>query len=164
MQEAILFSGSIAENMRIGKPDATEEEIIVALESAYAWEFVSHLPNGIDSFVGERGVNLSGGEKQRLTIARVFLKNPRILILDEATSALDAESEYYVQEALNGLMQNRTTLIIAHRLATVKDVDIILIVENGRIMDKGSITELLSRNSTFRSLYEKQSLAFEKKF
>jgi subfamily B ATP-binding cassette protein MsbA len=161
MQETILFSGSIAENMRIGKPEATEEEIVIALKNAYAWEFVSQMSNGINSFVGERGVNLSGGEKQRLAIARVFLKNPRILILDEATSALDAESEYFVQEALNSLMQDRTTLIIAHRLATVKDVDTIFVIDDGRITDKGSHTELLSRSNTFRSLYEKQSLAFE---
>jgi subfamily B ATP-binding cassette protein MsbA len=161
MQETILFSGTIADNMHIGKPDAMEAEIITALKNAYAWEFVSHMSDGINSYVGERGVNLSGGEKQRLAIARVFLKNPRILILDEATSALDADSEYYVQEALNGLMQDRTTLIIAHRLSTVKDVDTIFVIEDGRITDQGTHTELLSRSTVFKSLYEKQSLAFE---
>jgi len=161
MQETILFSGTIADNMHIGKLEATEEEIVIALKNAYAWEFVSHMSDGINSIVGERGVNLSGGEKQRLAIARVFLKNPRILILDEATSALDAEAEYYVQEALKSLMQDRTTLIIAHRLATVKNVETIFVIDGGQITDKGSHTELISKSTTFRSLYEKQSLTIE---
>jgi len=164
MQETILFSGTIADNMRIGKPDAKTEEIVIALKNAHAWEFVSQMPESIDSLLGERGVNLSGGEKQRLAIARVFLKNPRILILDEATSALDADSEFFVQEALNRLMRDRTTLIIAHRLATVKDVDTIFVIDGGRIIDKGSHADLLSRNTIFRNLYEKQHLAFEEDF
>jgi subfamily B ATP-binding cassette protein MsbA len=161
MQETILFSGTIAENLRIGKPDATDEEVIEALNNAYAWEFVGQMRHGINSLVGERGITLSGGQKQRLAIARVFLKNPKILILDEATSALDSESEYYVQQALQKLMQGRTTLIIAHRLATIKNVEHIYVLDKGEIVEHGTESELLNRNEIFKKLYAKQTLAFD---
>ena len=161
MQDTILFSGTIAENLRIGKPDATDEEVIEALKNAYAREFVNQMPHGISSLVGERGTTLSGGQKQRLAIARVFLKNPKILVLDEATSALDSKSEYHVQQALHKLMQGRTTLIIAHRLATIKNVDQIYVLDNGEIVEHGTESELLSRNEIFKKLYEKQTLAFD---
>ena len=161
MQDTILFSGAIAENLRIGKPDATDEEVIEALNNAYAWEFVNRMSHGINSFVGERGITLSGGQKQRLAIARVFLKDPKILILDEATSALDSESEYYVQQALQKLTQGRTTLIIAHRLATIKNVEHIYVLDKGEIVEHGTESELLNRNEIFKKLYEKQTLAFD---
>lgn len=160
MQETILFSGTITENLRIGKPDADEKEIIEALKNAYAWDFVKQMPHGIHSVVGERGITLSGGQRQRLAIARVFLKNPRILILDEATSALDTESERYVQQAFQHLIEGRTTLVIAHRLSTIKDVGHIYVLENGRIIEDGSEDELLGKNKMFRRLYEKQTIPF----
>lgn len=160
MQDTILFSGTIADNIRMGKPDASAEEVVEALKNAYAWEFVKEMKYGINGVVGERGVTLSGGQKQRLAVARVFLKNPKILILDEATSSLDSESEFFVQQALHNLMQGRTTLVIAHRLSTVKDVDYIYVIENGKITEHGSMTDLLSKEGTFKRLYDKQNLSF----
>jgi subfamily B ATP-binding cassette protein MsbA len=156
MQETIMFSGTIAENIRIGRPDATDDKVITALKHAYAWEFVEKMSDGINSVVGERGMTLSGGQRQRLAIARIFLKDPRIVVLDEATSALDAESEYYVQRALGSLMKDRTTLIIAHRLSTIKDVDHIFVVENGAIVEQGNMTELIEIGGIFKRLYERQ--------
>jgi len=160
MQDTILFSGTIADNIRMGKPDASTEEVVEALKNAYAWEFVKEMKYGINGVVGERGVTLSGGQKQRLAVARVFLKNPKILILDEATSSLDSESEFFVQQALHSLMQGRTTLVIAHRLSTVKDVDYIYVIENGEITEYGSMADLLSKEGTFKRLYDKQNLSF----
>ncbi|MCK4295114.1 MAG: ATP-binding cassette domain-containing protein, partial [Candidatus Marinimicrobia bacterium] len=160
MQDTILFSGTIADNIRMGKPGASAEEVVEALKNAYAWEFVKEMKYGINGVVGERGVTLSGGQKQRLAVARVFLKNPKILILDEATSSLDSESEFFVQQALHSLMQGRTTLVIAHRLSTVKDVDYIYVIENGKITEHGSMTDLLSKEGTFKRLYDKQNLSF----
>ena len=160
MQDTILFSGTIADNIRMGKPGASAEEVVEALKNAYAWEFVKEMKYGINGVVGERGVTLSGGQKQRLAVARVFLKNPKILILDEATSSLDSESEFFVQQALHSLMQGRTTLVIAHRLSTVKDVDYIYVIENGEITEHGSMTDLLSKEGTFKRLYDKQNLSF----
>jgi subfamily B ATP-binding cassette protein MsbA len=157
MQETILFSGTIAENIRIGRPDATDAEVIEALQHANAWEFVKEMRYGINGVVGERGITLSGGQRQRLAIARVFLKDPRILVLDEATSALDVESEFTVQQALHGLMEGRTTLIIAHRFSTIKDTDCIFVVDNGSIVEKGTATELLQRDGVFRKLYDRQT-------
>ena len=151
-----MFSGTIAENIRIGRPDATDDEVIAALRHAYAWEFVEKMSDGINSIVGERGMTLSGGQRQRLAIARIFLKDPRIVVLDEATSALDAESEYYVQRALTSLMKDRTTLIIAHRLSTIKDVGHIFVVENGAIVEQGNMTELVEIGGIFKRLYERQ--------
>jgi ABC-type multidrug transport system fused ATPase/permease subunit len=141
-QEVILFGGTIRENILYGKPNAKEEEIIEAAKQANAWEFISSFPDGLDTLVGERGIKLSGGQRQRVAIARAILKNPAILLLDEATSSLDAESEKLVQEALNNLMQGRTSVIIAHRLSTIRDVDCIYVIDNGKIIEKGTHSEL----------------------
>lgn len=142
-QEVILFGGSIRENIAYGNPDATQEEIETAARQAHALDFIESFPEGFDTLVGDRGVKLSGGQRQRIAIARTMLKNPAILILDEATSSLDAASEQQVQLALNELMKNRTTLIIAHRLATIKEVDRIYVIENGEVIESGSHHELI---------------------
>ena len=155
-QETILFSGSLKENIAYGDLDAGEEAIQKAAQAANAHEFIMNFPNGYDTMVGERGVGLSGGQKQRISIARAILKNPRILILDEATSSLDSESEALVQEALEHLMQNRTTFIIAHRLSTIKNADKIVVVEQGEIMEMGSHQELLAKQGKYASLYQGQ--------
>jgi ABC-type multidrug transport system fused ATPase/permease subunit len=141
-QEVMLFGGTIRENIAYGRPGATDEEIIEAARQANAWDFISSFPEGLDTIVGERGVKLSGGQRQRVAIARAILKDPSILLLDEATSSLDAESEKVVQEALNKLMVGRTSIIIAHRLATIRDVDCIYVLENGVIIEKGTHDEL----------------------
>ncbi len=143
-QEVILFGGSIRENILYGKAGATDEEIKQAAMKANAWQFIETFPEGMDTLVGERGVKLSGGQKQRVAIARAILKDPAILILDEATSSLDAESEHLVQQALENLMQGRTTLIIAHRLATIRSADKILILDDGHIAESGTHDELVS--------------------
>ena len=144
-QEVILFGGSIRENILYGKPDASEEEVIEAARKANAWDFIQTFPEGLDTLVGERGVKLSGGQRQRIAIARAILKDPAILLLDEATSSLDAESEKMVQDALHKLMQGRTSIIIAHRLATIRDVDQIFVIDNGQIIEQGTHDELSSR-------------------
>jgi ATP-binding cassette, subfamily B, bacterial len=144
-QEVILFGGSIGENIRYGKPDATDAELIEAAKQANAWEFISSFPDGLGTIVGERGIKLSGGQRQRIAIARAILRDPAILLLDEATSSLDAESEKVVQEALNRLMQNRTSIIIAHRLATIREVDCIYVLENGRIVEQGTHEQLSAK-------------------
>jgi len=141
-QEVILFGGTIRENILYGAPAAGEEEIIEAARQANAWQFIQSFPEGLDTVVGERGVKLSGGQRQRIAIARAILKDPAILLLDEATSSLDAESERLVQEALNTLMVGRTSIIIAHRLATIRDVDCIFVIENGQIVEQGTHEEL----------------------
>jgi ABC transporter fused permease/ATP-binding protein len=148
-QEVLLFGGSIRENIAYAKPNASEEEIILAAKKANAWQFISQFPQGLDTLVGERGVKLSGGQRQRVAIARAILKDPAILILDEATSSLDAESESLVQEALDELMKGRTTLIIAHRLATIRKVDRIYVLSEGKIIEQGSHTELLKDSNGF---------------
>lgn len=148
-QEVLLFGGSIRENIAYAKPDASEEEIVLAAKKANTWQFISQFPEGLDTLVGERGVKLSGGQRQRVAIARAILKDPAILILDEATSSLDAESESLVQEALDELMKGRTTLIIAHRLATIRKVDRIYVLSEGKIVEQGSHTELLKDTSGF---------------
>ena len=154
-QETVLFSGTIRENIAYGRPDATEEEIIEAARAANAHDFISQmLPDGYETVVGERGVKLSGGQRQRIAIARALLKDPRILILDEATSALDTESEALVQEALDKLMQGRTTIIIAHRLSTVRKADRILVLAQGRIQEQGTHADLLQMNGLYARLYE----------
>lgn len=145
-QDVILFGGSIRENIAYGKQTATEAEIISAARQANAWEFIDSFPEGLDTIVGERGVQLSGGQRQRVAIARAILKNPSILLLDEATSALDAESERVVQDALNKLMEGRTSIIIAHRLATVRDVDCIYVLEGGKIVEQGNHEELVAND------------------
>lgn len=144
-QEVMLFGGSIRENIQYGRPGASDAEVIAAAKQANAWEFISGFPEGLDTLVGERGVKLSGGQRQRIAIARAILRNPAILILDEATSSLDSESEKLVQEALNHLMEGRTTLIIAHRLSTIRQVDKICVVEDGVIAESGSHDELINR-------------------
>ena len=150
-QEVLLFGGSIRENIAYAKPSATEEEIIQACKKANAWQFISQFPQGLDTLVGERGVKLSGGQRQRVAIARAILKDPAILILDEATSSLDAESESLVQQALDELMKGRTTLIIAHRLATIRKVDRIYVLSEGKIVEEGSHQELVQEESGFYS-------------
>jgi len=146
-QEVILFGGTIRENILYGKPEATDAEIIEAARLANAWDFISTFPDGLETVVGERGIKLSGGQRQRIAIARAILRDPAILLLDEATSSLDAESEKVVQEALNRLMQNRTSIIIAHRLATIRDVDCIYVLEGGHIVEQGTHEELSAMNN-----------------
>jgi ABC transporter fused permease/ATP-binding protein len=148
-QEVLLFGGSIRENIAYAKPTATEEEIILAAQKANAWQFITKFPEGLDTLVGERGVKLSGGQRQRVAIARAILKDPAILILDEATSSLDAESESLVQQALDELMKGRTTLIIAHRLATIRKVDRIYALSEGKIIEQGSHKELVQNEGGF---------------
>lgn len=155
-QETILFGVSVAENIRYGRPSATREEVIEAARTANAHEFITHLTHGYDTLVGERGTLLSGGQKQRVAIARAILRDPRILILDEATSSLDTESEGLVQEALERLMKNRTTFVIAHRLSTVMHAGRILVLDNGRIVEAGRHSELLELNGVYRRLYDAQ--------
>jgi len=156
MQESILFSGTIADNIRYGRPSATQDEIIAAARAANAHDFITELKNGYDSRVGERGVSLSGGQRQRVAIARVLLMDPRILILDEATSALDSQSERLIQEATEKLMRNRTAIVIAHRLSTVVNANRILVMDKGRIVDFGRHEELLARDGLYRELHRLQ--------
>lgn len=155
-QDVYLFTGSVMENIRYGKPDATEEEIIEAAKNANAHEFIMELPNGYDTDIGQRGIKLSGGQKQRLSIARVFLKNPPILIFDEATSALDNESEKVVQQSLEKLAKNRTTFVIAHRLSTIKNAKKILVLTENGIAEEGTHEELLALNGLYAQLYNMQ--------
>lgn len=152
-QDVYLFVGSVKENIRYGKPDATDEEIIEAAKSANAHEFIMGLPDGYDTYIGQRGVKLSGGQKQRLSIARVFLKNPPILIFDEATSALDNESEKVVQESLEKLAKNRTTFVIAHRLSTIRNAKRILVLTENGIEEQGTHEELIEMNGIYKALY-----------
>lgn len=156
-QEVILFGGSIEENIRYGLPEATREQIIEASKQAACHEFITRFPEGYDTIVGERGVKLSGGQRQRIAIARALLKNPAILILDEATSSLDSESEHLIQQALGVLLQGRTALIIAHRLATIRKVDRIFVIDDGRVIESGTHEELMARDTgTYRRLAEMQ--------
>jgi subfamily B ATP-binding cassette protein MsbA len=155
-QETQLFSGSIAENLRVGKPGATDEDLLIAATAANAHEFIRAFPDGYATIVGERGIKLSGGQRQRIAIARALLKDPRILILDEATSSLDSEAEAVVQQALETLMEGRTTFVIAHRLSTVRNADRILVLESGRIVQEGTHDELMTAGGLYRDLYEAQ--------
>lgn len=148
-QEVLLFGGSIRENIAYAKPEASEEEIITAAKKANAWQFISKFPEGLETMVGERGIKLSGGQRQRVAIARAILKDPAILILDEATSSLDAESEFLVQEALDELMKGRTTIIIAHRLATIRKVDRIYVLKDGEIVEEGKHETLALQDGGF---------------
>jgi subfamily B ATP-binding cassette protein MsbA len=161
LQDNILFSESIAVNIRMGKPDATDEEVIAAAKAANAHQFIKEMPQGYDTLVGERGVKLSGGQKQRIAIARVFLKNPPILIFDEATSALDLESEHLIQETMEELAEERTTFIVAHRLATITHADRIVVIENGEITESGSHDELMKKQGSYYDLYQVQNLDTE---
>jgi ABC-type multidrug transport system fused ATPase/permease subunit len=156
-QEVILFGGTIKENILYGKPESDESEIIEAAKKANAWDFIKTFPEGLETIVGERGIKLSGGQRQRIAIARAILRNPSILLLDEATSSLDAESEKVVQEALNNLMEGRTSIIIAHRLATIRDVDKIYVLEGGHIIEEGTHEQLSAmENGAYSSLAKLQ--------
>ncbi|ASJ93089.1 MULTISPECIES: ABC transporter ATP-binding protein [Staphylococcus] len=157
-QDNILFSDTVKENILLGRPDATDDEVVEAAKMANAHDFISNLPNGYDTEVGERGVKLSGGQKQRLSIARIFLNNPPVLILDEATSALDLESEAIIQEALDVLSKDRTTLIVAHRLSTITHADRIVVMENGRIVETGTHQQLINKRGAYEHLYSIQNL------
>ncbi|PID69177.1 MAG: antibiotic ABC transporter ATP-binding protein [Flavobacteriales bacterium] len=160
-QDAILFNDSVRNNVLLGNPDATEEEIIQALKVANAYEFVSQLPRGIDTNIGDAGNKLSGGQKQRLSIARAVLKNPPILVLDEATSALDTESEKLVQTALEKVMHNRTSLVIAHRLSTIQSADKIIVMHQGQIVEQGKHDKLMAKRGTYYKLVSMQSFTTE---
>jgi subfamily B ATP-binding cassette protein MsbA len=152
-QETILFGGSIRENILYGKLDATQDELISAARSANAHDFIMSFPKGYDTIVGEKGINLSGGQRQRIAIARAILKDPKILILDEATSSLDNESERLIQEALERLMKGRTTFVIAHRLTTIQNADLILVLDKGQIVEQGTHNELLGRKGLYHYLH-----------
>jgi len=151
-QDAVIFSSSAMENIRYGKPDASDAEVKAAAHAAFAHEFIEALPEGYDTFLGERGVRLSGGQRQRIAIARAMLKNPPLLLLDEATSALDAESERMVQAALESAMRDRTTLVIAHRLATVQKADLIVVLDHGVLVEQGTHAELVARGGVYAGL------------
>ena len=151
-QDAVIFSTSALENIRYGRPDATDAEVQQAAEAAFAHEFITALPDGYKTFLGERGLRLSGGQRQRIAIARAMLKNPPLLLLDEATSALDAESERMVQAALESAMRNRTTLVIAHRLATVQKADLIVVLDHGQLVEQGTHAELVARGGVYADL------------
>ena len=156
-QDSILFNDTIKNNVRLGKEDATDEEVLNALEIANAWEFVKELPDGMDTNIGDSGNKLSGGQKQRLSIARAVLKNPPIMILDEATSALDTESERLVQVALENMMKNRTSIVIAHRLSTIQNADEIIVMQKGQIVEQGKHQELLDKKGVYNNLVSMQS-------
>jgi ATP-binding cassette subfamily B protein len=155
-QDVFLFSGSIRDNIMYGSPDKTEEDMLLAAKRANIHDFVCTLPNGYDTEVGERGVKLSGGQKQRVSIARAFLKNPPILILDEATSALDNMTEMQIQSALSKLAKGRTTLVVAHRLSTVKNADEILVLTDGKIIERGTHEQLVKSGGLYAELYRYQ--------
>jgi ATP-binding cassette subfamily B protein len=155
-QDTVLFNDTIYYNIAYGRPDATHEAVIAAAQAAHIHEFIESLPHGYDTQVGERGLKLSGGEKQRVAIARAILKNPAILIFDEATSALDSKSEKAIQAELRSIAQNRTTLIIAHRLSTVVDADQILVMDKGRIVERGAHNELLQLGGLYEQMWNLQ--------
>jgi ATP-binding cassette subfamily B protein len=155
-QECVIFGESAANNIRFGLPEATDEQVMEAARAASAHEFISELPDGYETYLGEKGARLSGGQKQRIAIARAILADPAILLLDEATSSLDSESERLVQAALQRLQKNRTTIVIAHRLATVLQADKIVVLNDGRIVDVGRHSELVSRNAIYAEMVELQ--------
>ena len=157
-QDVFLFAGTVRENIRYGRPDASDEEVENAARRAEIYEDILAMPQGFDTYVGERGVLLSGGQKQRIAIARIFLKDPPILILDEATSALDSVTEAKIQHAFDLLARGRTTLIIAHRLSTIRSAHRILVVQEGRIAEQGSHEELLRKQGAYARLYHTQNL------
>ena len=155
-QEPTLVSGTVRDNIAYARPHASEADVIAAARAAHAWEFIERLPDGLDTTVGERGVKLSGGQRQRIAIARVFLKNPAVVILDEATSSLDSESEQLVEAALTELLQQRTTLIIAHRLSTVRRADRVVVMDRGRMVESGTHESLLALGGLYFGLYNRQ--------
>ena len=158
-QETVVFSGSVLDNIRFGKPEASQEEVLAAARAARVDEFAERLPKGYDTEVGERGVTLSGGQRQRIAIARAILRDAPILLLDEATSALDSESEHFIQQAIEKLTANRTTLVIAHRLATVRNADRILVLEGGRLVAEGKHGELITTSPLYARLSKLQFAA-----
>src|SRR5690606_30528697 len=155
-QDTVLFNDTILYNIRYGRPDASEEEVMEAARLAQIDKFIEALPDGYRTMVGERGLKLSGGEKQRVAIARTLLKSPPILILDEATSALDSHTEKEIQDAIDRVSKDRTTLVIAHRLSTIVHADNILVMEKGRLVEQGTHAELLARNGLYASLWSRQ--------
>ena len=155
-QDVFLFADTIYENIRYGRPSASYEEVVAAAKKAEIYDDIMKMEDGFDTYVGERGALLSGGQKQRISIARIFLKNPPILILDEATSALDSVTEAHIQKAFDELSVGRTTLIIAHRLATIRNADRVVVIENGRIEEEGTQEELLAAGGSFAKLYQVQ--------
>ena len=155
-QETYLFNGTIRENLLYAKPDATEEEMIEACKKANIYDFIKNQAEGLDTMVGNRGLKLSGGEKQRISIARVLLKDPALLIFDEATSALDSISEAAIQAAINPLIEERTSILIAHRLSTILAADEILVVRDGQIVERGTHKDLVHAGGTYQELYETQ--------
>ncbi|MEN6402202.1 MAG: ATP-binding cassette domain-containing protein, partial [Armatimonadia bacterium] len=156
LQETFLFNGTVKENVRYGRLDATDEEIEEACRAAYADEFVQDLPDKYDTEIGERGVKLSGGQKQRLAIARALLANPRVLILDEATSLVDTEAEQIIQKALDNLMLNRTTFVIAHRLSTVRKASKIVVIDGGAVVEQADHETLMKKQGLYAEMYERQ--------
>jgi ATP-binding cassette subfamily B protein len=156
MQEPYLFNDTIEENLRYGKPDATEEEIVNACKAAYIHDFIMSLPDQYKTIVGNRGIKLSGGEKQRISIARVILKDSKIIILDEATSSLDSVSEMYIQKAIVPLLHNRTSFVIAHRLSTILAADQIFVIHDGAVVEMGKHKDLINKEGLYKQLYETQ--------
>jgi subfamily B ATP-binding cassette protein MsbA len=157
LQDDFLFDGTIRENLLFARPDASDTALQDAAEQGYVTEFTDRFPDGLDTVIGERGVKLSGGQRQRVTIARALLSNPRILLLDEATSSLDTESEALIQESLMGLLENRTTVVIAHRLSTIQRADLILVIEDGEIVERGRHEELIAIDGRYHELYTVQA-------
>jgi len=158
-QDVFIFNTTVRENIVMGRPGASDDEIVRAAKLAHAHEFVTTLPQGYDTVVGDRGVKLSGGQRQRINIAQVFLKSPEILILDEATSALDSESEALVQDAIDRLAEDRTVIMVAHRLSTLREVDRVVVLEDGVIVEEGGWDELLRRRGAFARMWEMQTSA-----
>ena len=158
-QDVFIFADTILENIRYGRPGASYEEVVAAAKQAEIYDDIMEMPDGFDTYVGERGTKLSGGQKQRVSIARIFLKDPKILILDEATSALDTITEEQIQESFTRLSRNRTTVVIAHRLATVRDADRIIVIDHGRIVEEGTHNELLAAKGAYADLYLTQRLS-----
>jgi len=155
-QEMVLFNATVRDNIGYGKANASDEEIIAAAKKAYAWDFIAKMPQGVDTVIGDRGVKISGGERQRLSIARAMLKDSPILILDEATSNLDAKSEQLIKEGLSELMKNKTAFVIAHRLSTVQKADKIVAMDKGRIVEMGTHGELLAKGGVYKKLHDLQ--------
>ncbi len=156
LQEVVLFSGVIRDNIRYGRPDASDEEVVAAAKAAQAHDFIQSFPQGYDTPLGQRGVNLSGGQKQRIAIARAILLKPAILILDDSTSAVDVETEVKIQDALEDIMRNRTSFVIAQRISTVLKADKILVLDDGQIAAEGTHRELMQSSPIYREIYESQ--------